>query len=744
MPKKPRSKLSVESIVEIDLALTDLQVNQRLSVNLYSKIVDHQISTSFVLQALNNIDDLELVVENYTSDQIISLKPSKKYIVISSKSLVYTLSQASNNLYLLVLRNVDGNVINSFLGNWKNIYKQANLSGDIWIFGKKNQTQTVVDSSSDNELGAETEPLDFVLSHFYKGKMQALKIIGVSIVVTLIGVATPLAFQIFTDKILPYAAQNSLIVIVVLLFLAAIASNILGCYQSYLQSIFMAKYQNGLGKDVFKRLLAMDMPYLNRHKVGDLTKLVGQIEESANFLISQLLGTTIAVISLLVVLPLLFFYNMTLASIVLLIGVLMAVTVGASLKLIRKRTQAAYAYDANFKSSLIEVLKGIQTIKALANESYFRRTMGHDLEINLFGAFNVGKLRNILGAILGFQSQLISIAVIFFGAQAVFVNMMTIGELIAFNMLANRVVGPLVSVVMTAAGWETFRLARIKILELVPPDESKLLNDDTVSLSGDIEFEDVWFRYPNTEEWVLKGVSLKIKHGEIIGIVGGSGSGKSTLAALLMGFYPPTKGKIRINGYDITLLLPQRLRSRIASVQQSSFLFSNSVLENIHLGRLDSDFKDIQEALIASGAAEFVDDMPQRYLTEVAEDGGNLSGGQRQRLAIARALIRDADIMLFDEATSALDNETEERIKHTIYEACQGRTGLIIAHRLNTLSYCERLIVIENGRIEADGSHTELLRSENSYKRMWESMLRRDASSVVMGKTIDAESINEI
>ncbi len=319
---------------------------------------------------------------------------------------------------------------------------------------------------------------------------------------------------------------------------------------------------------------------------------------------------------------------------------------------------------------------------------------------------------------------------------------MTVGQLIAFNMLANNVVGPLVAVVMTAAGWENFRLARRKLLELVPPDESNLLDGDHINLKGDIEFENVWFRYPETEEWVLKDLNLTIKQGDIVGIVGSSGSGKSTLAALLTGFYAPTKGKIKINGYDITTLSPRKLRSRIASVQQTNFLFNTSVLENIHLGRLGSDYEDILNASKDSGAEQFIEEMPNRYMTELSEDGANLSGGQRQRLAIARALVRDSDIMLFDEATSALDNETEELIKSTIYKSCQGRTGLIIAHRLNTLSYCQRLIVMNHGEIEADGSHNELLKTENSYKRMWESMLKRD--TVIMGQTLEPEAANAV
>ncbi|MCZ2720169.1 ATP-binding cassette domain-containing protein [Marinomonas sp. 15G1-11] len=307
-------------------------------------------------------------------------------------------------------------------------------------------------------------------------------------------------------------------------------------------------------------------------------------------------------------------------------------------------------------------------------------------------------------------------------------------------MLANNVVNPLVSLVMAASGWENFKLANKKLNELRPLELSTMpLNHDDIDLNGDIEFEDVWFQYPNEEEsdksekdekYVLRGVSFCIQQGEITGIVGSSGSGKSTLAALIMGFYKPTRGKIRINGFDISLLPVEILRSRISFVQQNNFLFNTSVMENIHLGRLNASLEDIQLAIKEAGADSFVDDMPKKIFTELAEDGDNLSGGQRQRLAISRALIRKSDILLFDEATSALDNHTENLIKETIHQACHNKTGIIIAHRLNTLSYCDKLIVMTEGKVEIVGIHKDLIKTENSYQKMWDSISKPNEKNI--------------
>lgn len=581
-----------------------------------------------------------------------------------------------------------------------------------------------------------TLPPNFITRRIHQHKKLYFSIISISIIIGILNISAPLGLQTFTDKVLPYAATNSLIVVSTLLILSAIASSVFQCFSDYQTSVLSAKFQNSLGKDVFQRLLAMNTQYFDQRKAGDLTKLIDQVDVMSNFLVHQLLSSIVSVVSLIAVLPLLIIYDAKLSAIVFSIGLLMSFTVGISLRTLRHRVRQAYEFDADYQSTLIEIIKGIRTIKSLANEPHFRFMANAKLEASLYGDFRIAQLRSILSALLQFQSKLITIAVLSFGAYSVFNGKMTVGQLIAFNMLANNVVTPLLSLVMSASGWETFKLAKKRLEELQPPEASPLkLNYNELDLNGPIEFHDVWFRYPENEPsdttefntYVLRGINLTIQPNEIIGVVGGSGSGKSTLANLLLGFYKPTRGKIKINGFDIDMIPPEVLRARISSVQQTNFLFNTSVLQNVHLGRLSSSVNEIHAAVVASGSSDFVDEMPHKLLTPLSEDGGNLSGGQRQRLAIARALVRNSDILLFDEATSALDNQTEEKIKETIYHACQSKTGIIIAHRLNTLSYCDRIVVMKNGEIEAFGSHDELLTSENSYKDMWEAMLKRES-----------------
>jgi len=491
-------KLKSDCINQLDQLLTVVKSSEFTAVDLLPKIADEHLATSLVLNKLAQIDDLSMAWLSLRDlvDGDLSKSP---LLCLTHNGDSFLLSEKQEGQYYLQRFYKPDEEVEAFWVTQEELFDGLGILPHALSITKKNPASALGQPllpppSKGAEDDESVDKEHYAIKHFRLQSRTALSIIGISVVIALLGVITPLGFQTFTDKILPYQAQSSLMVIAILLVVAALMTALFNYYHDYQESVLFAKYQSGLGKEVFSRLLAMEVPYFDSRNVGELTKLVDQVEEASNFLVRQLLGSVVALISLLVVLPILFMYDVTLTLIVLGIGVLMAVTIGLSLRPLRRRVMAAYGYDAGFQSTLIETLKGMKTIKALANESFFRQRTNHALEVNLYGGFNVAKLSNLVRAIVSFQSQMITICVIFFGAQAVFAHTMTIGQLIAFNMLANNVVNPLVALVFTASGYETFRLAKKKLSELEPPLEAVMpMADDQLDLVGDIVFKDESF-----------------------------------------------------------------------------------------------------------------------------------------------------------------------------------------------------------------------------------------------------------
>lgn len=307
------------------------------------------------------------------------------------------------------------------------------------------------------------------------------------------------------------------------------------------------------------------------------------------------------------------------------------------------------------------------------------------------------------------------------GAHLVMDGELTVGQLIAFNMLAGRVSGPILKIVQL---WQDFQQAGISIDRLgdilnTPREPSYNPNRSTLpNIQGKVEFEHVRFRYRLDGPVILEDFNLAVVPGEIIGIVGRSGSGKSTLTKLVQRLYVPESGRVLVDGVDLSMVDTAWLRRNIGVVLQENFLFDQSVRENIALTNPAASMEDVIRVATLAGAHEFILDLPEGYDSQVGEQGCNLSGGQRQRLAIARALLTNPRILIFDEATSALDYESERIIQDNMTEICKGRTVFIIAHRLSTVRICNRIIVMNKGRILEEGSHDQLLDQQGYYAQL--------------------------
>jgi len=312
--------------------------------------------------------------------------------------------------------------------------------------------------------------------------------------------------------------------------------------------------------------------------------------------------------------------------------------------------------------------------------------------------------------------KLVSVAILFFGAKLVIENKLTLGELIAFNMLSGQVAAPIIRL---AQLWQDFQQVGISVERL-----GDILNTRTEvpgsrlalpPIHGRVTFERVTFRYRPDAPEVLRGIDLDIQPGEVIGIVGRSGSGKSTLTKLVQRLYAPERGRVLVDGHDLAMTDPAWLRRQLGVVLQENFLFNRSVRENIALAEPGMPLERVIRAAKLAGAHDFIMELPEGYDTQVGEHGTGLSGGQRQRVAIARALIADPRILIFDEATSALDYESEHAVMSNMRAICKGRTVLIIAHRLSTVRHANRIVVVEKGEIVESGNHESLLARPDGY-----------------------------
>ncbi|MDZ4236735.1 MAG: peptidase domain-containing ABC transporter [Hydrogenophaga sp.] len=663
-----------------------------------------QVPTRLVWAALANIKDLRVRAVPLHRAAALG-KPGGRALAISNVGDCFCLEQVAGapGMWRATVQELDGQWLLDEVNSLEHFQQRFHWLDTLWMLHLARSAYPE----------PEPWPEQFVTEPFWRLKGEALLILGSGVLVTALGVATPLGFQAFMDKVLPFQASSSLLVVLVLLTLAIFASSVVEAVNDYLESVMSARLQNRLGRDVLRRLVCMPVPFFDSKPAGELTKLASQVSEVAQFQVRQLLSSIVAGLSLLVVLPLLLMYSVPLTLMVVGIGASMALTVVLALRVYQRRVARAYTLDADFQSGLIEAIKGMRTIKSLALERHMEHTQGVRLENQLFGLFDVERLGHLLRAVVGFQSRIVAVLILAIGAQAAFRGEFSVGQLIAFYMLSDRLIQPLMSLVMTVNGWQSYRLAKAKLSELQPPQPSPAAqwsaSNNPALLEGDITFEDVWFRYPNSETDVLKGVTLTIPKGQMVGIVGESGSGKSTLFALLQGFYTPTRGAIRLGGVDVRDLAPEVLRGHMALVSQNSFLFNQNVFENVRLGRLNATAPEVVRALEDACCQPFVEAMPDRYATQLTEDGLNLSGGQRQRLAIARAFVRNAPVMLLDEATSALDRATEESIKQAVRKVCAGKTALLIAHRWSTLVDCHDVVVMSNGRVVKQGPPEKIL-----------------------------------
>lgn len=544
----------------------------------------------------------------------------------------------------------------------------------------------------------------------------------VSLLIQILGLCSPLFTQVIIDKVLVHHSSSTLDVLIIGMILTNLFSTWITTLRSYLFTNITIKMDVVLSSHLFKTITALPIKYFNKWQVGDVVSRVGELENLRSFITGSSLTIVLDIIFAVVYAVVMLYYSPILSLVVAVIIPLFVLLNLVVAPIYKKRINDRFLVGAESRSFLIETITGVQTVKSSGVEKTFIQRYEEILARYVQSVFSVVNLANIAGCIGMFIQQIFNLAILWVGAIYVMNGDITVGELIAFQMMAGYLIGPIMRLVNM---WQYFQQTRVSMERL-----GDIMNEETEpafnpgrttlpSLKGEIALDNITFRYTPDGKNVLDKMSVKIAPGMKVGIVGRSGSGKSTLTKLIQRLYLPENGRVLIDGVDVAQVEPAWLRRQIGVVLQDSMLFSGTIEENIKIACPNATHEEVVKAAELAGAAMFIDEMPHGYDTFVGERGSLLSGGQRQRVSIARALISDPRIIIFDEATSALDYESEKIIMDNINQIAEGRTMLMIAHRLSTVENCDAIIVIDKGHIIEAGPHAELMKRQGAYYRLY-------------------------
>ena len=577
-------------------------------------------------------------------------------------------------------------------------------------------------------LAAELARFDFTwfIPSVVRHRKLLREVLLVSLFLQLFALVTPLFFQVVMDKVLVHKGTSTLDVLVVGLVAIVCFESVLSALRTYVFSHTTSRIDVELGSRLYRHLMSLPLAYFQARRVGDSVARVRELESIRSFLTGNALTLLLDVLFSVVFIAVMFAYSVPLTLIVLASLPLYVLVSAMVFPVLRARLNEKFARGAENQAMLVESITGVLTVKAGALEPAFARRWDEQLAGYVSASFRTQTLASLAHEGVGLIGKLVNAATLWYGAHLVMGSgsggpVFTVGMFVAFNMFAGRVAQPIMRI---AQMWADFQQAGLSVQRL-----GDILNTRTEvaprtaaplpRLQGRIEFDKVSFRYRPEATCVIRELSLDIKQGEIVGIVGRSGSGKSTLTKLMQRLHSPEQGRVLVDGVDIGLIDAAQLRRQVGVVLQENFLFNRSVRENIAITDPAAPLDAVMLAARLAGADEFIRELPEGYDTIVGEQGASLSGGQRQRVAIARALFTDPRILILDEATSALDYESEAVLQRNMGAICRGRTVIIIAHRLSAVRQAHRIVAMDRGCIAEAGTHDALIRQNGLYAHLW-------------------------
>jgi ABC-type bacteriocin/lantibiotic exporter with double-glycine peptidase domain len=580
------------------------------------------------------------------------------------------------------------------------------------------------------EGSKEDEPFNLgLLIRLVWGEKSILREVAIgSVTITILSVLPALMIITTLNTVVMYHGINTLTLVVIILLIALCFEMLITWSRRMLLVILAIRLDTRLNLAIFDRLMMLPIDFFERNQAGELSYKIGQLYRVREFLTGRMTTTFIDVCMVLMLLPVLFYMEATLAWTVLIAAGCIALVIAAFLRPLAHMTGKLIQAESDKGSTLVESIYGIRTVKSLCLEA--SRAAEWDQRVAKVGDLNLqmGKLSNWPMMLVMPFDKYAQVGVLALGAYIAVTmnNPLSLGSLIGFMMLGGRVAGPLVNLARLLQDVQEARQALSQVGWVLNRQTEKraLTHGLRPKFEGAISFDDVTFTYEGTKTPALDKISFSIPSGTMLGLVGRSGSGKSTVARLLMGINRDYSGTVKIDGTDLREINLRHLRQSFGVVLQENFLFRGTVKDNILAGRPGFGFEDAVRGARLAGAEEFIERLPEGYETWIQEGSPNLSGGQRQRLAIARALIIDPKLMILDEATSALDPESEALINANLQRMARGRTMVIVSHRLSSLVDCDQILVLDRGKVLDLGPHRELVEQCAVYRHLWQQQNR--------------------
>ena len=557
-----------------------------------------------------------------------------------------------------------------------------------------------------------------VIVHF---KQYWRDVFAGSFVLQIFGIVIPLFTQVIIDKVLGNNGVSTLDVLGIALILFGVFQCVIGILRTYVLTHTTNKLDVILGSRLFRHLVALPLPYFEHRRVGDTMMRVGALSGIREFLTGNAITVVLDVFFSIVFVLIMLWYSVSLTLVALAVVPFYLFMNLVITPVYKDRLERVWASGAENNAFLVEAVTGMQTVKSLAVEPQFRFRWENLLSQYVSRNFDSLKLGIGIHGAVDLLQLVSTLSIFWFGGHMVMDGRLTLGQLIAFQMLARQANAP----IMTLIGmWQQFQqtaLSLERLGDILNTRQEPVLmppKADMPRMQGQVAFEAVSFRYRLDLPVVLSNISFSVPPGTKIGVVGRSGSGKSTLTKLIQRLYTPETGRILIDGQDLQQVHPSWIRSQIGVVLQENYLFNASIRDNIALARPGASIAEVVRVAQIAGAHEFILELPEGYDTKVGERGTSLSGGQRQRVAIARALLTEPRVLIFDEATSSLDYESERIIMQNLNVMAQGRTLFMIAHRLSTVRNCDVIVVLDHGQLLEAGSHDELMAKKGLYYQL--------------------------